>query len=482
MESQEMIDAQFDRAVEIVQGLPKTGPIQTGYEEKLTMYSLYKQATVGNVQPPRPSVWDMLARAKWDAWAKHKDLSPQEAKVMYVEALIKVLRKYSEKTVARDLVLELQSYNPGSVDLAKTGSLSRSRSSSSSGSSEGSGINALSGSHYSAGIPEHLQNNQRVAHEKLPLQEQVPLDESASESEDETDDDGNAPLPPASVYSHGQPNRPQSSLSSRRYRTPMASMMMTPPVHSMSVPPTQPMPYYQAPSAFEGTGRSSPSLPSSAYPTTTVSYHGGETSHSSRTDLTSPPNPYPPYRGPTSPPQFGGRPYGLPSGMTPRPASRATELERVLGVIQVNLQALKERLDALESVAHRSTSSLFNSRTSARSGLRGDSPFGARIEGHHFNVDDMGMWSIILSPLSRVMGTFRYLMDFLASGEDRSPTFVIIRRLFLDITFLLAVLACFRLAWRRTGIRRREVIAALGGVWRAILGHKKPRVLVDRAV
>lgn len=33
-----MIDAQFDRAVEIVQGLPKTGPIQTGYEEKLTMY------------------------------------------------------------------------------------------------------------------------------------------------------------------------------------------------------------------------------------------------------------------------------------------------------------------------------------------------------------------------------------------------------------------------------------------------------------
>ena len=32
------IDAQFDRAVEIVQGLPKNGPIQTGYEEKLAMY------------------------------------------------------------------------------------------------------------------------------------------------------------------------------------------------------------------------------------------------------------------------------------------------------------------------------------------------------------------------------------------------------------------------------------------------------------
>lgn len=33
-----MIDAQFDRAVQIVQSLPKTGPIQTGYEEKLAMY------------------------------------------------------------------------------------------------------------------------------------------------------------------------------------------------------------------------------------------------------------------------------------------------------------------------------------------------------------------------------------------------------------------------------------------------------------
>lgn len=32
------IDTQFDRAVEIVQSLPKTGPIQTDYEEKLTMY------------------------------------------------------------------------------------------------------------------------------------------------------------------------------------------------------------------------------------------------------------------------------------------------------------------------------------------------------------------------------------------------------------------------------------------------------------
>lgn len=38
MASHEVIDAQFDRAVQMVQSLPKTGPIQTDYEEKLAMY------------------------------------------------------------------------------------------------------------------------------------------------------------------------------------------------------------------------------------------------------------------------------------------------------------------------------------------------------------------------------------------------------------------------------------------------------------
>ncbi|KIO13091.1 hypothetical protein M404DRAFT_124849 [Pisolithus tinctorius Marx 270] len=91
MDPHQLLDAQFNRAVEIVQGLPKTGPIQTGYEEKLNMYSLYKQATIGNVTSPRPGLLDMLGRAKWDAWAKLKDMNPYEAKWRYVDALLKVL-------------------------------------------------------------------------------------------------------------------------------------------------------------------------------------------------------------------------------------------------------------------------------------------------------------------------------------------------------------------------------------------------------
>jgi hypothetical protein len=38
MSSADVIDALFDRTVDIVQSLPKAGPIQTSYEEKLALY------------------------------------------------------------------------------------------------------------------------------------------------------------------------------------------------------------------------------------------------------------------------------------------------------------------------------------------------------------------------------------------------------------------------------------------------------------
>lgn len=47
-------------------------------------------ATVGNVTTPRPSMFDMLGRAKYDAWAKQKDLDSKESKARYVETLLKV--------------------------------------------------------------------------------------------------------------------------------------------------------------------------------------------------------------------------------------------------------------------------------------------------------------------------------------------------------------------------------------------------------
>lgn len=131
---------------------------------------------------------------------------------------------------------------------------------------------------------------------------------------------------------------------------------------------------------------------------------------------------------------------------------------------------------------HRSTISM-SSQPGARPSAWGrGSPSSSRGDDSHWDFDDMGMWSLVLKPLQRVFIMFEQLRAFLARNENRSPTLVIVRRLFLDISFLLCVLAMTKIAWRKSGMRRREVYAALGALWRALIGQRRPRVLIDRAV
>lgn len=47
-------------------------------------------ATEGDVTSSRPGVFDVLGRAKWDAWNSRKGLSEEGAKSLYVTSLIKV--------------------------------------------------------------------------------------------------------------------------------------------------------------------------------------------------------------------------------------------------------------------------------------------------------------------------------------------------------------------------------------------------------
>lgn len=50
----------------------------------LQLYALYKQATLGDNTSPKPSLTDLVARAKWDAWNKIKGLSRDEAMQRYI--------------------------------------------------------------------------------------------------------------------------------------------------------------------------------------------------------------------------------------------------------------------------------------------------------------------------------------------------------------------------------------------------------------
>lgn len=56
----------------------------------LQLYALYKQATEGDNTTPKPSLTDVVARAKWDAWAKLKGVAREEAMRRYA-ALVDTL-------------------------------------------------------------------------------------------------------------------------------------------------------------------------------------------------------------------------------------------------------------------------------------------------------------------------------------------------------------------------------------------------------
>ncbi|KAK8858614.1 hypothetical protein IAR55_002843 [Kwoniella newhampshirensis] len=114
-----VIDGHFHRAVDIVQSLPKGGPIQTSYEEKLWLYSLYKQGTEGDISIPRPGMLDLLGKAKWDSWNKQRGIDKSEAKRLYVNALLKILRKHADQDSVQGYLEELESF-PG---VARSGTL-----------------------------------------------------------------------------------------------------------------------------------------------------------------------------------------------------------------------------------------------------------------------------------------------------------------------------------------------------------------------
>ena len=85
------LDAKFEAAVGVIQGLPKDGSFQPSNEMKLKFYGFYKQAREGPCIGTRPSFWDVVARAKYDAWNDLGDMSSVAAKEGYIEALKQII-------------------------------------------------------------------------------------------------------------------------------------------------------------------------------------------------------------------------------------------------------------------------------------------------------------------------------------------------------------------------------------------------------
>lgn len=53
----------------------------------LRLYGLYKQASAGDNNAPKPGFSDMVGRAKWDAWNKLKGMSAEDAMQQYIDAV-----------------------------------------------------------------------------------------------------------------------------------------------------------------------------------------------------------------------------------------------------------------------------------------------------------------------------------------------------------------------------------------------------------
>jgi acyl-CoA-binding protein len=77
------LKAAFETAVAASKQLPQKPDNMT----LLKIYSLYKQATEGDVEGKRPGFTDLVGRAKYDAWAAVKGKSSDEAMQEYIDLI-----------------------------------------------------------------------------------------------------------------------------------------------------------------------------------------------------------------------------------------------------------------------------------------------------------------------------------------------------------------------------------------------------------
>jgi acyl-CoA-binding protein len=70
----------------------KTLTTRPSNDTLLELYSLFKQASEGDVQGKRPGMLDLKGRAKYDAWAGRKGLGREAAMQQYVALVDRLLR------------------------------------------------------------------------------------------------------------------------------------------------------------------------------------------------------------------------------------------------------------------------------------------------------------------------------------------------------------------------------------------------------
>ncbi|KAG8901982.1 hypothetical protein FRC00_003098 [Tulasnella sp. 408] len=415
-------------------------------------------------------MWDVLGRAKWqvhppplDAWDKQKGLDAQQAKWLYVQTLQKPLSDDDRSSTSSVPA-------PTPIATSRPAALYQPQPRPSSGMLPSTIIS-----------PPPLEEQEAEHYVEQPLGQVVEHPAEHPEqvlSDEEERHDVVRPDLMSPPTNSAVSVRPQSSLSSQvRYRTPRGSSYAPTPVNATPIAPPQPLPRYATPSAFAPVPLPPPGPPGpptiASYPTS-MSYSAPPMQQPIMTGMTGSSVPHTYTRSATLT-------HGLQMTRTP--------LEKAVEAMQASLAALHERMDSMEAALYGHSPQAGSVQTpGGRRGivspLRGPMGYFAGTGGIPFDPHQTGAWSIILVPLARIMGRVKQLVYFLLYPPEPSKStarLIVIRRLFLDASFVLSVLAAIRAIWKVTGIRRREVALALIGVWYAITG-KQPRMLAEKAV
>jgi diazepam-binding inhibitor (GABA receptor modulating acyl-CoA-binding protein) len=79
---------QFEQA----QADVKTLTVKPSNDDLLTLYALFKQATVGEASgAKKPGRFDLVGKAKYDAWSKLAGTAPEDARQRYVDTVTRLL-------------------------------------------------------------------------------------------------------------------------------------------------------------------------------------------------------------------------------------------------------------------------------------------------------------------------------------------------------------------------------------------------------
>lgn len=90
------LESTFNRATEYLQRLAGT----LDQNKLLDFYGLYKQATVGKCDIPKPGLFNIQARAKWTAWNNLGSMTKEASMLAYIDNLAAIEPNWDNETNA----------------------------------------------------------------------------------------------------------------------------------------------------------------------------------------------------------------------------------------------------------------------------------------------------------------------------------------------------------------------------------------------